>query len=312
MTAALKADDNPASIPTISTITKPTPPKPTPPKPTAPTPPPVDEELVAASIPDENGAYWITAEIAELWLTRNRKNRPIRVTRVAAMTRDMQHGGWAYTGEAIKFSTDGTLIDGQHRLRAVVNSGATVKMFVVLDVPPESQAYMDAGARRTAADALAFKDEANSSTLAATARFAILFESGRSASSRESVTHAEIIEWISDNPTVRRQVAATARFSSKLDAKPSVFAYAMYKLTQIDQEMANAFFFDIVEMRTSGFGDPISTLLQRFRTARKQREKLSHKTELSFIYRAWNAYRTGTQLKILKVPTGDMDMVVPR
>jgi hypothetical protein len=271
----------------------------------------IDQELVAASIPDETGVYWVTPELAALWLTRNEQNRPLREHRVITMARDMSHDTWAYTGEAIKFSTTGRLIDGQHRLHGIVKSNATCKMLVVLDLPDESQAYMDAGARRTAGDALNFRGEANAKLLAATCRFAIQFES-KTGGTRDSVSHSAIIEWLTEHPEIRRYVGMTAKYAGKIDMKPSVFSYALYRLFMIDERDATSFLAAIVEMRSMGNGDPIYTLLQRFRTARRNRETLQPTTELSFIFRTWNAMRARQQLKILKHPQSDWDVVVPK
>lgn len=273
-------------------------------------PPPVDEELVAASIPDETGTYWVTPELAGLWLTRNTNNRPLREGRIVTMARDMANDTWAYTGEAIKFSTTGRLIDGQHRLAAVVKSGTTVKMLVVLDLPDEAQVYMDAGARRTAGDALAFRGETNSMLLAATCRFAINFER-KATGTRDSVSHAETLDWLTEHPDIRRYIGMTKKYQSRIDMKPSVFAYALWRLHAIDETDATAFLAAIVEMRSLGSGDPIYTLLQRFRTARRNRESLTPSTELTFIFRTWNAMRKQQSLKILKHPQAEWDVVTP-
>lgn len=275
------------------------------------TPPEVDLELVAASIPDETGVYWVTPELAALWMTRNDKNRPLRDHRVVTMARDMSHDSWAYTGEAIKFSITGRLIDGQHRLSGIVKSNTTCKMLVVLDLPDESQAYMDAGARRTAGDALNFRGEANATLLAATVRFAINFET-KNTGTRDSVSHSAIIEWLTEHPDVRRYVGMTSKYNGKIDMKPSVFAYALYRLFQIDERDATSFLGAIVEMRSLGTGDPIYTLLQRFRSARRNREALPATTELSFIFRTWNAMRARQSLKVLKIPQTAWDVVTPK
>jgi hypothetical protein len=270
----------------------------------------VDEELVAISIPDASGPVWVTPELARLWLTRNEKNRKIRDHLVNAMARDMATDHWAYTGEAIKFDRTGKLLDGQHRLKAVIKSGATVKMFVVIEIPTEAQSFMDAGARRSAGDALSFRDEVNASLLASTIRFAIRFDGKRST--KEAISHAEIIAYLTENPEIRRYVGLTSRHLKKIDVKPSVFAYALWRVFQINERDAQRFLNDVVEMRSTGTGDPIHTLLQRFRTARKNREKLDPITELGFVFRVWNAYRTGATIKILKTPASDWDVVVPR
>lgn len=58
----------------------------------------------------------ITPDMAEKWLGRNPRNRHVRQRDVVRYAQSMLAGEWLVTGEAIKFSFDGNLIDGQHRL----------------------------------------------------------------------------------------------------------------------------------------------------------------------------------------------------
>ena len=72
----------------------------------------------------------VTPELAEFWLTQNSANRNVRREVWKAYARDMAAGAWKVTAETIKMSPAGRLLDGQHRLQAVVASGVTVPMFV--------------------------------------------------------------------------------------------------------------------------------------------------------------------------------------
>lgn len=267
-----------------------------------------DPELVAAAMPEQTGPMWISPEIAELWLTRNTANRPIRATRVNTMARDMAVGQWIYTGESIKFAADGRLLDGQHRLMAIIKSGETVKMLVVTGLEGSSQQYMDAGARRTAADALSLRGEAHSSVLSSTVRFAINIQRGQSVK-HDGVSHAEIIDWVTRNPEIRRYVGKASRYCSKYDLKPSTMGYALWKMYSRDEDDAETFLMDLIEMRTDGPGDPIHALIARLRSAKRNREYLSNHVELNFIARAWNARRLGQALRILKYPVNELDIV---
>lgn len=66
----------------------------------------------------------------------------------------MASGNWRYTGEGIKFGPDGTLLDGQTRLRAIVLSGVTITMPVWRGIDPDAQLVMDSGRPRSNSDAL--------------------------------------------------------------------------------------------------------------------------------------------------------------
>ena len=63
----------------------------------------------------------ITPQVAQMMLEHNTHNRNLTESRAQAYARDMASGNWRYTGEGIKFGPDGTLLDGQTRLRAIVD-----------------------------------------------------------------------------------------------------------------------------------------------------------------------------------------------
>ena len=74
----------------------------------------------------------VTPELAAEWLaTRNTHNRKIRTQRVALLAEDMTRGSWVFDAMPLRFATDDTLLDGQHRLAAVVRSGLPQHFLVV-------------------------------------------------------------------------------------------------------------------------------------------------------------------------------------
>lgn len=74
----------------------------------------------------------VTPSMAERWLKKNHpRNRPIARNRVTSFANDMREGKWELTHQGVCFDKEGRLIDGQHRLHAIVESGATVKLLVV-------------------------------------------------------------------------------------------------------------------------------------------------------------------------------------
>lgn len=97
-----------------------------------------DTGITAASI---NGArsQWmeVTPELAAEWLKRNVRNRPCTVDTVAAYARDMRAGHWAATHQGLAFNDRDELIDGQHRLAAVLLAGVPVRMMVTFDLPAQ-------------------------------------------------------------------------------------------------------------------------------------------------------------------------------
>jgi hypothetical protein len=96
----------------------------------------------------------ITPKQAEKYLQFNTSNRNLRNSLVSQYARDMENGVWKLTHQGVAFNCDGTLLDGQHRLSAIVESGVTVQMLVARGVDSKHQLVMDDHAKRSAGDAL--------------------------------------------------------------------------------------------------------------------------------------------------------------
>lgn len=96
----------------------------------------------------------ITAEDAhKILMENNIDNRKVRAGAVKRYMNDFINNNWMVTCAPIVFDENGVLRDGQHRLIAQFNSGATIMYLVVRGVPEESFVVMDSGAARTSGDA---------------------------------------------------------------------------------------------------------------------------------------------------------------
>lgn len=91
----------------------------------------------------------ITPEMAQEYLKFNTENyRSLSKDRVISYAADMKNGRWQFNGESIKFSENGQLIDGQHRLQAIIRAGVPVDMLVIRGVKDDVDIY-DIGAQRS-------------------------------------------------------------------------------------------------------------------------------------------------------------------
>lgn len=70
----------------------------------------------------------ITPEQALAWLGNNSNNRPINEKKVNELCQIIENGQWLEKGRAIEVFDTGRLINGQHRLTAIVRTGILVKM----------------------------------------------------------------------------------------------------------------------------------------------------------------------------------------
>ncbi len=71
---------------------------------------------------------------------------------IAQLARDMKAGRFACTHQGIAFDTEGRLIDGQHRLWAILEAEMPVRMRVFYNESPENMIHIDGNHPRTAAD----------------------------------------------------------------------------------------------------------------------------------------------------------------
>lgn len=94
----------------------------------------------------------ITPEIVATWLKENNPtNRNCTESNLAKLTLAMQRGEFI-VGDSIKFDYNDELIDGQHRLTAIVRSGVTIALAVVRGYAPEAKGVLDIGKRRSTAN----------------------------------------------------------------------------------------------------------------------------------------------------------------
>jgi len=91
------------------------------------------------------------AQYLELNLHANRK---IRKSLVDNLVKALRDGEWKITHQGIAFDTNGRLIDGQHRMKAIAISGCVVKCSVTRGVDPNTFDVLDIGAKRNLADSL--------------------------------------------------------------------------------------------------------------------------------------------------------------
>lgn len=111
----------------------------------------------------------VTPSMAEAWLKLNVGNRRSRRWWAEALAAAMRRGEWKATHQGIAFATSGKLIDGQHRLMAILKSGISQSMLVVHDVPDEAFSVMDIGVKRSISDTTGLsKKTAEACRLAAT------------------------------------------------------------------------------------------------------------------------------------------------
>jgi len=94
----------------------------------------------------------VTPSMAARWLEGNTHNRPVNNGHVERLASEMKAGRWRLTHQGVAFSPGGRLLDGQHRLWAIVMADVPVKTRVFFNEPAENIEYYDGGLIRNNAD----------------------------------------------------------------------------------------------------------------------------------------------------------------
>lgn len=253
----------------------------------------------------------VTPEIATKWLGQNTHNRSLRERRTFDYARDMAAGKWMQNGETIKFAKDGTLLDGQHRLKAITIAGVPVLMLVVTGLDFSTQETMDAGSKRTTADALGLRGEVNSTVLASILKRVWLWDAGDYKLSANVVpTTAECAELLRHRPELRRSAEIASRVHGSFRYLPqSIVGTAHHLFSRIELAEAAWFFQRLGNGAELPTAHPILTLRTRAMTEAADRRQTPPDRHLAYLIRAWNAVRDGRTLdRIQQAPDAPMPM----
>lgn len=253
----------------------------------------------------------ITPDQAETWLGHNHRNRTLRKQVVSRYARDMTNGKWLYNGEAIKFDIDGNLLDGQHRLQAIVESGVTVETEVVTGLAPDTQDVMDTGLKRSPGDMLALHGHPYVNMMAAAAKMALGVQTGDIVTRRFVPTSAEVKEWVDAHPDIVQSCENAKTWAPRADIRPALVAYTHWVLAQLDRQQADEFWAGVSSKVGLEDGDPRLALSHRLADLRRQHVRLPDTAYLSMIYRAWNAWRQGRPLRLVRASQNGSSVAIP-
>ena len=96
----------------------------------------------------------ITPDVAKAYLEHNKRNRKIKTKTVESYARDIMRGNFVTTHQGIAFNNEGELIDGQHRLLAIVAANKSVQMMVTRGLPNGTVSVLDRGVSRSIRDVI--------------------------------------------------------------------------------------------------------------------------------------------------------------
>lgn len=250
-----------------------------------------------------------TPQKAKAILAKGGPNRRLSDNTVTRYATAMSDGRWSMNGETIKISRAGKLLDGQHRLQAVILSGKNVEILTVRGLMPKTQATVDDGFKRNLAHVLDIAGEKHSTTLA----FALsllrrwdLDELNQiRARSGRGPRRDECVDMLKKYPDIRNYVGNKfTTMSKRTIGSAALFATCWYICSKNNNDLADFFY----EQLATGVGlsatDPVYLLRERLlasKLTQDPRHKLDTLQKLTLISYAWNATVENRQLKQLKL-----------
>jgi hypothetical protein len=242
---------------------------------------------------------------AKIMLASN-KNRPIRPRYVAQLARDMLAGEWRDYSviKVASINEVDVLIDGQHRLSAIIQAGITSTFIVMSDLDLEDQRNTDTGIKRTLSDTLSMMGKQNASVLSGAAGW--LWRRKRKIyTGNAAPTISEGLAIVKDNPGLETSITFTHGACRHLKISHGLGACLHYEMSAISSEAADDFWNKLDTGLNIHARHPIYLLRSRLEdNAVSSVSKLDRYMVAALIIKAWNSYMSGEEMGVLRWTRG--------
>ncbi len=232
----------------------------------------------------------ITPERAEAYLARMGANRTLNEAHADRLADDMRRGDWRQTYEAIRFNKKGELIDGQHRLSAVVRSGKSLEFVVAGGLDAKAMAVVDTGRSRSFADVQAIAGEKNARKVAAVAKQVYYLDVGKATASGPAVSHSQLERTLRQHPGLRDAVEKVGAVSG---IQPHAQIAAVYCLAREKHpRKADQWLEALQEGEDLAKGNPALVVRNKLISNRGGGSKMQLRgpAVAAFLIKGWNAF----------------------
>jgi hypothetical protein len=259
----------------------------------------------------------VTPQAATEWLRCNKNNRPVRKSHVAFLASEIVKGNWQVNGQAIIIAEDEQVLDGQHRLFAIIEAGIAIKTMVVYGITPEAFRTIDTGAVRTGSDALSlhFHDVGRHAVaaVATAAQWCHRLERG-GVYTNSKLSNTDVITYVQTHPSLLQ--CAETLLSFPKESRPisvGVGTALLEMFSRKDDEAADLFMKNFYLGEGLSRNDPEYVLRQMLLRDAQKKSRYPAAIRVRMIIKAWNWLRRGNKtanVQVVSVTARDDQKIV--
>lgn len=256
---------------------------------------------------DHHDKVLVTPDMARKWFDNRARNRKFQKTVGQRYMKHMERDQWVPFASILFFNGEDRLVEGQHRVWAVWQSGKEQYFYVCRNAPPELTAVVDTGFKRNLSHELAIRGERNASDLAAALRWVWVYRHNPEALGKSDAlralghpTHHELVEFMNtQEPDLRESVsrATSLRLKGYSGGLRATLLHLFRDATDWDTAVL---FFELLktgEDLTSR--NPIYQLREQILMQRPHR-KIGMRMQAALSIKAWNFWLQEESVRFLR------------
>jgi hypothetical protein len=239
----------------------------------------------------------ITPDDAARWLQSNKINRRLRSTHVAFLAAQITAGQWMLNGQAVIVSEDENILDGQHRLQAVIKAGEPITTLVIYGISFEAFKTIDTGVVRTGADALTLWHEnsgrSDTRAVASAVKWCRRIEQ-KFYGKISKLSNTDVLNYVNKHPSLWQHAETLSSFPSS--ARPMSIASGLALLEMFarkDEETAQTFIRALFTGEGLHAKDPEYVVRNLFLKDLQRTSHYPQDAKMRMAVKAWNLRRRG-------------------
>lgn len=249
----------------------------------------------------ESGAcVRVTPEMAVRLLEANQLNRPMADSHANRIAGQILEGKWRFNGDTIKISETGDVLDGQHRLWAIINSKTPVDTIIVSGIKRDAFATIDTIRKpRSLGDTVALSGNARyRNVIGGALAWLIRWQGGfleTYKAPKNRVENSDIEIALAENAGIVRAVERA--MSVRSVANPSLMAFLFYVVTNRNEALGERMMATLADPAGVGVNDPFFRLRHYF--IADHHKKKDALMSIAVTIKAINAAASGKKVQVL-------------